>query len=59
MSQQNSSTPSFIRLVLTEDQRAQVRASVGIEAAALELSVQELEERIAPRPTFTDVLVSS
>jgi hypothetical protein len=47
--------PGFVRLTLTEDQRAQVRASVGIEAAAIELSVQELEERIAPKVTIHDI----
>jgi uncharacterized small protein (DUF1192 family) len=40
--------PGFVRLTLTEDQKAHVRASTGLEAAAIELSVKELEERIAP-----------
>ena len=41
-------TPAFVRLVLTDDQRAQVRTSVGVDADAIELSAHELEERIAP-----------
>jgi hypothetical protein len=59
MSRENTSKPAFVRLTLTEDQRAQVRTSVGVDAEAIELTAHELEERIAPRPTFTDVLVSS
>jgi hypothetical protein len=39
----------FVRLELTTDQKAQVHKSVGREADAIELSAQELEERIAPR----------
>lgn len=58
MSHDNSSKPSFVRLTLTEDQKAHVRASTGLEAAAIELSVTELEERIAPRVRFSDLLVS-
>jgi uncharacterized small protein (DUF1192 family) len=37
-----------IRLELTEEQKAQVKAATGKDARALELGVQELEERIAP-----------
>ena len=40
---------NFVRLPLTEEQKAQVRATTGKEAEAIELSAQELEERIAPR----------
>jgi hypothetical protein len=50
--------PGFVRITLTEDQKAHVRASTGLEAAALELSVRELEERIAPKIRLTDILVS-
>jgi len=49
---------AFVRLTLTEDQKAHVRASTGLEAAAIELSVKELEERIAPKIRLTDILVS-
>jgi len=37
-----------IRIELTEEQRAQVKAATGKDAGAIELGVQELEERIAP-----------
>jgi hypothetical protein len=40
-------TPS-IRLTLTPEQQEQIRKATGKEAEALELSVEELEERIAP-----------
>lgn len=40
--------PGFIRLTLTSEQQAHVRASAGVDAKAIELSVSELEERIAP-----------
>jgi hypothetical protein len=37
-----------LRIQLTPEQKAQVRAATGKEAEAVELSVEELEERIAP-----------
>jgi hypothetical protein len=36
-----------IRLVLTDEQRAQVRAATGLDAETMEFEVVELEERIA------------
>jgi hypothetical protein len=36
------------RIELTPEQKAQVRNATGKEAEAVELSVEELEERIAP-----------
>jgi hypothetical protein len=36
------------RISLTPEQKAQVRSATGKEAEAVELSVEELEERIAP-----------
>jgi hypothetical protein len=36
------------RITLTPEQREQVRHATGKDAEALELSVEELEERIAP-----------
>ena len=36
------------RIKLTEEQKAQVRNATGKDAEAVELSVEELEERIAP-----------
>jgi hypothetical protein len=44
MSKQNEQ----IRLTLTPEQRAAVKNATGKDAGSLELSVQELEERIAP-----------
>lgn len=37
-----------VRITLTPEQRAMVKNATGKDAASLELSVQELEERIAP-----------
>ncbi len=37
-----------IRLELTEEQKAQVKAATGKDARTIELGVEELEERIAP-----------
>jgi hypothetical protein len=36
------------RIKLTPEQKAQVQAATGKDAEAVELSVEELEERIAP-----------
>ena len=38
-----------VRIDLTPSQKEQVKASTGREADAVELTVQELEQRIAPR----------
>jgi len=43
-----SQNPPRFRLDLTPEQRAQIQRTTGKEYHALELSVQELEERIAP-----------
>ena len=37
-----------IRIQLTEEQRKQIKDAGGKDIEALELTVQELEERIAP-----------
>jgi hypothetical protein len=37
-----------VRIDLTESQRVVVKAKTGKEAEALELTVEELEQRIAP-----------
>lgn len=37
-----------IRIELTDEQKAQIKAATGKDARALELGVEELEERIAP-----------
>ncbi len=38
-----------IRIDLTTSQKEQVKATTGRDAEAVELTVQELEERIAPK----------
>ena len=45
-----------IRLVLTPAQQEQVKQAIHRDAEALELSVQELEERIAPRKLVHPIL---
>jgi hypothetical protein len=40
------------QLRLTAEQRAEIRELTGREAQALELSVEELEARIAPTKVF-------
>jgi hypothetical protein len=37
-----------IRIELTPEQKAKIRNATGKDAEAVELSVEELEERIAP-----------
>ena len=37
-----------VRIILTEEQKKAVREATGKDAEALEMSVEELEERIAP-----------
>lgn len=44
---------SPIRLALTPEQQEEVRKATGKQAEALELSVEELEERIAPYKRIT------
>ncbi len=39
----------IVRIDLTASQKEQVKATTGRDADAVELTVQELEERIAPR----------
>jgi len=41
-----------VRIKLTEEQKAEIRKVTGKTAEAIELSVQELEERIAPMTTW-------
>jgi len=42
----------IIRIKLTPEQKEQVRKETGKEAETIELSAQELEERIAPLRVF-------
>jgi uncharacterized small protein (DUF1192 family) len=41
-------TSETFRITLTDEQKAQVRKATGKDAEVIELSVEELEERIAP-----------
>jgi hypothetical protein len=41
-----------IRIQLTDEQRAKLREQTGQDAAAIEISAEELEERIAPVTFF-------
>jgi uncharacterized small protein (DUF1192 family) len=43
-----STSKDQVRIQLTPEQKAQVRNATGKDAEAVELSVEELEERIAP-----------
>ncbi len=38
-----------VRIELTEEQKQKIRQQTGKDAAALEFTADELEERIAPR----------
>jgi hypothetical protein len=42
------SKENTVRIELTEEQKAKVRAATGKDASAVEFDVEELEERIAP-----------
>jgi hypothetical protein len=46
-----SSPKEPFRIQLTPEQKSQVKNATGKEAEAVELSVEELEERIAPGKT--------
>jgi hypothetical protein len=41
-------SPAKIRITLTDEQATQVKAAIGRQAEAIELTVHELEQRIAP-----------
>ncbi len=40
------------RLALTEEQKKAIRSATGKDAEALELKIEELEDRIAPAKLF-------
>jgi hypothetical protein len=46
--EQTMASSDTFRMVLTPEQKEQVRKTTGKDAEAIELSVEELEERIAP-----------
>ena len=41
-----------VRIELTEEQKKAIREQTGQEATAIEFTVEELEQRIAPRRVF-------
>ena len=38
-----------IRIELTEEQKSKIREATGREASAIELTAEELEDRVSPR----------
>jgi hypothetical protein len=46
-----SQSKGKFRIELTPEQKAKIRSATGKDAEAVELSVEELEERIAPTKT--------
>jgi hypothetical protein len=40
---------NVVRIELTDEQKAKIKEATGQDAQAVELSAEELEERIAPR----------
>jgi len=46
------SDQKHVRLELTDEQKAQVKAATGKDAGAIELNAEELEQRIAPTLKF-------
>ncbi|NIW35212.1 MAG: hypothetical protein GWN32_01105 [Gemmatimonadetes bacterium] len=38
-----------VRIQLTDEQKKQIREATGKDASAVELTVEELEERVSPR----------
>jgi hypothetical protein len=42
-----------VRIELTEEQKKQIAEATGKDASAIELTVEELEERVSPRGKFT------
>lgn len=45
---ENDKSKDTVRLDLTAEQRAQIKARTGKEVEALKLGVEEMEQRIAP-----------
>jgi hypothetical protein len=46
----------FVRIQLTQPQREELKQTTGKDVEAIELRVQELEERIAPSAAFENLL---
>jgi hypothetical protein len=49
MTMSNQNEKAIVRIDLTPDQKAKIKAATDKSAEAIELTVQELEARIAPR----------
>ncbi|MDP2469546.1 MAG: hypothetical protein Q8W46_01680 [Candidatus Palauibacterales bacterium] len=41
-----------IRIELTDEQKNKIREATGKEASAIELTAEELEDRVSPRKKF-------
>lgn len=52
MDKKQQADRDFVRIELTKPQRDEVKHTTGKDAEAIELSVDELEERIAPSPVL-------
>jgi hypothetical protein len=52
MSNQKQDEKTIVRIDLTPEQKEQVKAATDKSAEAIELTVQELEARIAPVVSF-------
>lgn len=50
----NKDQKDTVRIELTNEQKEQLRQQTGQDAAAIEFTVQELEERIAPTAFFQE-----
>lgn len=50
----DASEKDIVRIDLTSEQKDQIKAATEKSAEAIELTVQELEARIAPRALFSD-----
>lgn len=44
----NANDKQIVRISLTAEQKEQLKTATGKDAEAIELTVQELEERVAP-----------
>lgn len=54
MSMESKKDKNFVRIELTPSQQEQVEQQIGKKGDAIELTTQELEERVAPRAAFTE-----
>ena len=52
MSTPSKKSDEFVRIDLTPAQQAEIQQKTGKTADAIELTVSELEDRIAPRVAF-------